>query len=318
MNILLIGGAGFIGSVLQRVLRSSGAQVTVLDIQPAPDGVTSEYVQADIRDYSAIAPHFASRDLVINLAAEHRDDIRPISLYDEVNVDGARNICRAAAQAGVKWQIFTSSVAVYGESSVPLHEDSEIAYFNDYGRTKFLAEGIYREWSNGGSGRRLHIVRPTVVFGPGNRGNVYNLLRQIKFGPFLMVGDGSNVKAIAHVDNVAGFLGYIASDMVPPGVYNYADGPDLSINEIVKLTQAALGRDTTGPGLRLPLPVGLVLGKLADLAAWVFKRPLPISAIRIRKFCSNSEVDATRMLSTGYTPSREVREGLAEMVRVHV
>jgi nucleoside-diphosphate-sugar epimerase len=82
--------------------------------------------------------------------------------------------------------VFTSSVAVYGFAAPDTDEQGPLIPFNDYGRTKREAEEIYRDWLAGGKQRMLTIVRPTVVFGPRNRGNVYNLLRQMASGRFAM------------------------------------------------------------------------------------------------------------------------------------
>ena len=128
----------------------------------------------------------------------HRDDIRPISRYDDVNVQGAKNICDAARKHSIKKIIFTSSVAIYGFAPEDTDESGEPNFFNDYGRTKYLAEQVYKEWQlEDSENRALIIVRPTVIFGEGNRGNVYNLLKQIFSGSFLMFGDGKNKKSMA-------------------------------------------------------------------------------------------------------------------------
>ena len=118
--------------------------------------------------------------VIVNLAAEHRDDVRPLSLYDEVNVQGARNICTVAREKNINTIVFTSSVSVYGFALIGTDESGTIAPVNDYGRTKFEAEQVFKAWqSEEPFNRTLVIVRPTVVFGEQNRGNVYNLLRQI-------------------------------------------------------------------------------------------------------------------------------------------
>ena len=97
-----------------------------------------------------------------------------------MNVRGAKNVCDAATKFGIDTIIFTSSVAVYGFTEANTDENGDINYFNDYGRTKFLAEEIYNEWlQEDAKNRTLIIIRPTVVFGEENRGNVYNLLNQI-------------------------------------------------------------------------------------------------------------------------------------------
>ena len=116
---------------------------------------------------------------IINLAAVHRDDIRPLSRYDDVNVQGSVNVCEAARRHGINKIIFTSSVAIYGFAPADTDESGAPNYFNDYGRTKYLAEQVYKEWqAEDPENRTLVIVRPTVIFGEGNRGNVYNLLKQ--------------------------------------------------------------------------------------------------------------------------------------------
>ena len=78
--------------------------------------------------------------------------------------------------------------------------------------------------------RSLVIVRPTVVFGEGNRGNVYNLLRQIASRRFLMFGDGRNKKSMAYVENVAAFIEYSLSFKKGVHIYNYIDKPDFDMN----------------------------------------------------------------------------------------
>lgn len=84
-------------------------------------------------------------------------------------------------------------MAVYGFAPVGTDETGKINYFNDYGRTKFLAEEKYRDWLKTDSLNNAVIISPTVIFGEQNRGNVYNLLRQIASGKFPMVGKGLTV-----------------------------------------------------------------------------------------------------------------------------
>ena len=81
-------------------------------------------------------------DVVINLCAEHRDDVTPKSLYDEVNVQGSENLCNICSELGIKKIIFTSSVAVYGFAPVGTDENGKINYFNDYGRTQYYKTAL--------------------------------------------------------------------------------------------------------------------------------------------------------------------------------
>ena len=151
---------------------------------------------ADVRDIDALRK-MVEGDVIINLAAEHRDDVTPRSLYDEVNVEGAKNVCRVAQEKWINKIIFTSSVAVYGFAEPNTDEKGKFAPFNDYGRTKMLAEQVYKNWyEKDPDNRCLVIIRPTVVFGEQNRGNVYNLLNQIAKGHFIMIGNGQNKKSM--------------------------------------------------------------------------------------------------------------------------
>jgi nucleoside-diphosphate-sugar epimerase len=253
-------------------------------------------------------------DALINLAAEHRDDVRPLSLYDEVNVDGARNLCELARAKGINKIVFTSSVAVYGFAPLGTSESGAIAPFNDYGRTKWEAEQIYIEWqSEDPSNRILVIVRPTVVFGERNRGNVFNLLRQIASGKFLMVGNGLNRKSMAYVENVAAFIEYSLDFKPGMHIYNYIDKPDFTMNTLVTHVNRLLGRSAEFK-FRLPLTLGLLIGSGFDLVAKITGKKFPISAIRVKKFCANSVYESA-VDSTGFTPPVPLMEAIETAVR---
>ena len=99
-----------------------------------------------------------------------------------------------------------SSVAVYGVAPIGTDKSGAIAPFNEYGRTKYRAEEMCRHWYNEEPDKRtLFIVGPTVLFDEEKRWSVYNLLRQIASGRFIIIGNGNNVNYIAYIENVVGF-----------------------------------------------------------------------------------------------------------------
>jgi nucleoside-diphosphate-sugar epimerase len=308
MRIGVLGGAGFIGGHLVAHLAAAGHQVRVGDIAEWR-GEQAEFVPCDVRELEQVRTFIRGLDAVFNLAAEHRDDVRPLARYEAVNVGGAQVLCDAARQAGVGQLLFTSSVAVYGIPEGVATEESPLRPFNEYGRTKRDAEVVYRAWAEEVPSRRLAIVRPTVVFGAGNRGNVYNLVNQVARGRFVMVGDGRNKKSLAYVENVAGFLVHALS--FGPGVHltNYADGPDMDMNELIAFLRANL---KLGPGVgpRLPYPLGLAIGAAFDAVALVTGRSLPFSAVRVKKFCANTRIGAARIDDLGYRRPYALAEGL--------
>ena len=253
-------------------------------------------------------------DTIINLAAVHRDDVRPLSRYDDVNVQGALNVCEAARKHGINRIIFTSSVAIYGFAPADTAESGEPNYFNDYGRTKYLAEQVYKKWqAEDPVNRTLVVVRPTVIFGEGNRGNVYNLLKQVASGRFAMFGNGRNRKSMAYVENVAAFLEYSLSFKPGLHIYNYIDKPDFDMNTLVSEARKTLfGKNNVG--LRLPAFLGMAIGYFADFVAKLTGKTLPVSSIRVKKFMGTTQF-ASSVSETGFVPPISLAEGLARALR---
>lgn len=308
-RVLILGGAGFVGAKFAQLLISRRIAFQVADLRLSGTGAG---FHCDVRDRACLMRLITSGDVIVNLAAEHRDDVRPLSRYRETNVDGAVNVCDAARAAGTKKIIFTSSVAVYGFHPDPLDESGPFTPFNEYGKTKLAAEAVYRAWAAENSTRTLIIVRPTVIFGEGNRGNVYNLLHQIASGRFLMVGSGQNVKSMAYVGNVAAFLAHCLSMEPGEHIFNYVDGPDMTTRQLVQHVWRCLGR--TDKIRSIPKPLALSAAHLLDFAARLSGRTFPISAIRIRKFCESTRFLAERSRATGFVPPYSLEEGLSKTI----
>lgn len=307
-RVLVVGGSGFIGTRLISVLQERGYWVSNLDERNS-DVHGSITTVGDVRSEKDVAAAAEGHDTIINLAAAHRDDVRPVSLYDEINVDGARAVVAAAESAGIDRIVFTSSVAVYGLDKNDASESMTPEPFNDYGRTKLAAEGVFREWATADTDRSLTIVRPSVVFGEGNRGNVYNLAKQVSSGRFLMVGNGGNRKSMSYVGNI---VEYLADTLeLPTGILltNYADKPDLSTAELIAVLRKSLHLRETDR-VRIPLGLGLTAGHVLDVVARVTNRTFPVSAVRIKKFVSDTTVNTDRLAATGYTAKYSLDEAL--------
>lgn len=309
MRTLVVGGSGFIGTRLIDTLLERGHAVSNFD-RDLSERHPELTVRGDVRSAEELAAAAQGHDAVIHLAAEHRDDVTPLSLYTEVNIGGAHALVEAATRVGLRRIVFTSTVAVYGLDKNNAAESSEPEPFNEYGRTKLEAEKVFKAWADAEESRSLTIVRPSVVFGEGNRGNVYNLARQIHSRRFLMVGGGGNRKSMSYVGNIVEFLADALDAQAGTTTVNYADKPDLTTRELVTVLRTAMDIRHSG-GLRLPLWLGLWAGHAIDLVAKASRRTFPISAIRIRKFASDTTVNTDRLAATGYRP----RYGLDEAIR---
>lgn len=308
MKIAVIGGSGFVGTRLISFLIKD-FEVINLD-KRISDFYKDITIVGDVRDLEFLKKELKDFNFVVLLAAEHRDDVNPESLYYDVNVQGMKNVLEAMDFNGIKNILFTSTVAVYGLNKVNPNENHKFDPFNNYGKSKLKAEAVLKDWyTSNPESKSVIILRPTVIFGERNRGNVYNLLKLISSGKFLMVGNGKNMKSMAYVGNVAEFILFNLKNGNPTyEVYNYIDKPDLTMNELV--AQVELSLDKSIPPIRLPYTLGLFGGYFFDVISKISNKKFPISAIRVKKFCSTTQFDSSKMLSSGFKPTYSLKEGL--------
>lgn len=311
MNIVIIGGSGFIGTrLVDRLIKNKSLTVKVLD-KTQSKKYPELYEYCDVTEIYSLRKTLSNEiDLVINLAAEHKDNVSPLSLYYDVNVEGQKNICTVMDEYHIKKMIFTSSVAVYGFVTEDTDESGNINPFNDYGKSKYQAELVTHAWLD--DTKQFSVIRPTVVFGEGNRGNVYNLLRQVSSGKFLMIGKGENQKSMAYVENVAAFIEHLIEHGQGYQVFNYVDKPDFNMNKLVSVVYESLRE--TGSVLRLPYSLGLLAGYGFDLLAKLIGKELPISSIRVKKFCARTQFKSSTDY-LGFKPPCSLEEGLSRTVK---
>lgn len=313
MNITLIGGSGFVGTRLIDLLKEDhNYELKNIDLEHSHffDSIT---VIGDVRDQVQMDEMMQGTDLVVLLAAKHRDDVTPVSLYYDTNVGGMRCTLNAMEKNGIKRLIFFSSVAVYGLNKSNPDESHPADPFNHYGKSKWEAEQVLQEWYKTHGDWNIDIVRPTVIFGERNRGNVYNLLNQISSGKFLMVGKGENVKSMAYVGNIVAFVKFMI-ESVKEGynVFNYIDKPDTNMNDLVALVEKVLGKHI--PSTHFPYWMGMMGGYCFDLLAKITGKKLAISSVRVKKFCAVTQFDSTKAMTSGFVPPYTLQEGLARTI----
>lgn len=310
MNVTMIGASGFVGTRLIDLLRNdSEYSLKNVDIQPSYffNDIT---VFGDVREQDQMDKEVKGSDIVILLAAQHRDDVQPTSLYYDVNVEGMKKTLLSMEKNGVKRIVFFSSVAVYGLNKDNPNEEHIADPFNHYGKSKWQAEQVLQEWYKTHQDWNINIIRPTVIFGERNRGNVYNLLKQISGGKFLMVGNGTNKKSMAYVGNIVSFVKYLM-DNVKTGynVYNYVDKPDFNMNQLIEHIGNVLNKHI--PSTHFPLWLGMTGGYCFDILAKITGKKLSISSVRVKKFCATTEFDATKAHTSGFKAPYSLGEGLA-------
>lgn len=266
MKVTIIGGSGFIGTrIVDHFTQFKGYDFRIVDIRDSHffNDITTI---GDVRNQQQMDSALAGTDLVILLAAQHRDNVTPTSLYYDTNVGGMRTTLRAMERNGVKRILFFSSVAVYGINKDNPDETSPKDPFNHYGKSKWQAEQLLQEWHTMHADWNINVVRPTVTFGERNRGNVYNLLHQIQSRHFLMVGNGRNRKSMAYVGNIVAFVKFLIDNYTSGyNVFNYIDKPDYDMNQLVQHVETVLQKRL--PAIRIPYAIGMAGGYCLDALA---------------------------------------------------
>jgi nucleoside-diphosphate-sugar epimerase len=313
LNILITGGAGFIGGYFYYALRNLGHFIRIVDVEKRNEiNSGSDYIIQDVLNRDKLISAMDSIDLVIHLAAKHRFFGISKREFFRVNEEGTTNVLWAMDAKGVKKVIFFSTVAVYGETNGPSDECTEPNPNTPYGLSKLAAENWIKKWASDSVDKTAIILRPAVIFGPRNKGNVYRLIRQIYHRAYIPVGQGNNIKSIACVDNVVKATLFLMSmDLKGVNIFNYADSPHLSYREIVDIIYSGLGRKL--PGYYLPLTpmikISNCLDKILNGAGAKFSL-----TTTIKKMNKQTYHKAEKIVNLGFSPSCSSIDGLERMV----
>lgn len=260
-NVLVTGGAGFIGSHVAKRLLKAGYRVVVLDdlsggfMENIPAG--TEFVKGSVQDAPLVDELFAKEKFayVFHLAAYAAEGLSHFikNFNYQNNLVGSVNLVNAAVNTGtVKCFVFTSSIAVYGRNQTPMVEDLTPMPEDPYGISKYAMELDLKE-TREMFGMNYVIFRPHNVYGEHqNIGDPYRnvigiFMRQILTGkPLTIFGDGEQVRAFSYIDDVAPV---IAACIERPEtwnqVYNIGADKPWTVNELATTVCEAMGADSS-------------------------------------------------------------------------
>lgn len=322
MTALVTGATGFVGSAVARQLLDRGEAVRVFARRGSDrrnlDGLDVEVSEGDLLDPATFPDALRGIDTLYHVAADYRLWVRDRRVLYTTNIEGSRNLLRAAAEAGARRIVYTSSVAVLGinKDGTPSDEETPVTVddmIGHYKRSKFLAEqavdALVAE-----EGLPVVIVNPSTPIGP----------RDIKPTPTgRMIEDAANGRMpayvdtglnVVHVDDVAaGHL--LAHDRGEVGRRYVLGGEDMSLKQILTAVAGLVGRKP--PAIRLPhglvMPVGYVSEAWARLIRSDREPRVTVDGIRMaRKLMYFSSDRAKREL--GYAP-RAAAEAIADAVQ---
>ena len=310
---LLFGGSGFIGSHLAAHLvdRALAKRVVLADLLPparARAGIT--YERVDVR---APIPAHLTADLIVNLAAVHREPGHAPHEYFETNIQGAEHVTEHATRVGCTSIVFTSSISVYGPSETEKDERSLPVPTSPYGASKLVAERIHEGWQQREAAHRLVIVRPGVVFGPGEAGNVTRLVKAVSAGYFVFCGNHHVRKAGGYVKDLCESLVWALARDEPAIKFNFTLDPAPRLDELVSTVARVAGKKV--PRTSLPyLPI-LAASHVAQAVTTLAGREQPLHPLRVRKLRSSNNIAAKVLRDRGYRRTFDLRTALEDWKR---
>ena len=308
-NVIIFGGSGFIGSFLSRKLYRD-FNVNNIFIYDLVDPTLTcskfrnslftnipcvKYINGDVRDKIKNIPELEF-DLVINLAAIHREPGHRKDEYYETNIKGAENITAWCEEKEIKNLIFTSSISPYGVSEDIKNESSIPMPVTPYGSSKLVAEKIHQCWhARKSKDRKLIIVRPGVVYGPGENGNVTRLIKAVKKNYFIYTGNKETRKAGIYVKELCASIFWVyqnydsISVAQDPILFNGCSETAPSVHEYILGICSTLGKKKFF--LTLPYSLLLISSYFITAIANLFKINHPFSPMRIKKLVRSNFIE---------------------------
>ena len=315
-SVLVVGGAGFIGSHLLRLLAASGEYERMvsadIDSKPRFEVAGVEYKYADVR-------HPLASDLcqgvteIYNLAAVHTTPGFADWEYYWTNVLGATHVADYARRQDVNKIVFASSIAVYGPTEEIKGEDSAPAPEIAYGCSKLCAEKIHQQWqAERPEERRLVVVRPAVIYGYTERGNFTRMANLLSKGRFVFPGRTDTIKSCGYVKDLARSMPFMLERCEGVTTYNFCHATQYTTAEICQ----SFARVAGFAPARLVVPLGAML-----FAGWVFEMlsrvglKTSINRARVLKLVRSNNIVPRRLQEAGFKYDYDLDASLADWMK---
>lgn len=292
MNILITGIHGFVGSNLVIALREYHALYGLDIITPEKEGVVKTFSWKDIETTSFPMQFLPKFDAIIHLAGKAHDTKNQSAsqVYFDINTGLTQKIFDFFLESSAKKFIFFSSVKAAADSVVGdmLTEDVIPTPVGPYGESKIAAEEYILSKLRSEHGelkvamqrdKRVYILRPCMIHGPGNKGNLNLLYNVVKKGIPWPLGDFENKRSFTSIDNLCYVVEGLLTKDVANGIYHMGDDEALSTNELIALMCEAMGKEPHIWKMNRKMMEGCAgLGTLLHL---------PLNTERLRKLTEN-------------------------------
>jgi dihydroflavonol-4-reductase len=312
LRIALTGATGYTGGRLLARLRERGHEVSALARPSARRTIDPavRWVEGDLAAPAALARLVEGADAVVHVAAVYRTAGHSDAYYRDVNVGGTERLLVAAARAGVRRFVHTSTVGVHGSvRNPPADESAPFEPGDVYQDTKAEAEVLALRYHRE-HGLPVVVVRPAAIYGPGES-RLAKLFRAIARGRYAIVGSGRPHYHLAFIEDLLdGYLLALTHSAAPGQAFILAGPRSVSHADLAD----AIARHTGGRVLPFHIPVAPI-HLAADLCAAVCV-PLeiepPLHRRRVDFWTKNRSFSIEKARRTlGYEPKVDVDEGIA-------
>lgn len=303
---ILFGGAGYIGSkIIERFLDNQRFdKIIQVDIQnPTIDFDSVEYINADVRksliDINIGDNIDTDNSWIFNLAAVHREPGHEPQEYFDTNIKGANNVIEFAEKTGIKNIYFTSSIAPYGRSYEERDENSMLYSETPYGISKGYAEKIHKLWNCKDDSKKLVICRPSVIYGPGDPGNVLRMIKGIIANTFFYPGNSNIIKGYGYIYGLVDSVEFVCFDNDDKDIlYNYAENPVLPMKDLGQIIQKVFGIKRIIP--TIPTFLLVLIAGILQLIGKPFGKFSSIHPVRVKKAGFPTNIKPNYLIINGF------------------
>ena len=322
MNILITGIHGFVGSNLVVALKRHHSLYGLDIVAPEKKGVVKTFAWKDIETTSFPMQQLPKFDAIIHLAGKAHDTKNQSAsqVYFDINTGLTQKIFDFFLESSAKKFIFFSSVKAAADSVVGdmLTEDVIPTPVGPYGESKIAAEEYilsklrseHRELKVAMQrDKQVYILRPCMIHGPGNKGNLNLLYNVVKKGIPWPLGDFENKRSFTSIDNLCYVVEGLLTKDVASGIYHMGDDEALSTNELIALMCEAMGKEPHIWKMNRKMMEGCAgLGTLLHL---------PLNTERLRKLTENYVVSNEKIKSALGIDRMPVRaaDGIMKTIR---
>lgn len=325
MNAFIFGGSGYIGrnllnSLIKNIFFES---YYILDIQPLK-GFEEEiergqvkFIKVDVRNPIEIDLRKnidTNNSWIFNFAAVHREPGHDYKEYFDTNIQGAENINNFARKTGIKNMFFTSSIAPYGKSLEQRTEASQLYPETAYGISKAMAEKIHQQWLVEDEFRRLIIVRPSVIFGPKDPGNVFRMIKALKKGTFVLPNGGKVIKAYGYIFGLVESMLFTMNKKDRLIVYNYAENPIIPLFEMVEVIKKEFA--IKKPTLKLPIWLLEIVAIIFQIGFKLVGLISDIHPVRVRKAGFPTNIKPQYLIDNSFEFKYDFKKALKHWIKI--